>query len=122
MNYYVDMLKNYAVFSGRARRKQYWMAALVSIIISIVLTVIDNAIGVQLLSTVYSLAVVVPGLAITARRLHDTGRSAWWILIAFTLIGAIVLLVFVCLDSDPGDNQHGPNPKGIPFDGATAKL
>ncbi|MGW1720804.1 DUF805 domain-containing protein [Streptomyces sp. NPDC002156] len=115
MNYYVEMLKKYAVFSGRARRKEYWMAALFSIIISIVLAIIDAVIGVQILSGLYALAVLVPGLAITVRRLHDTGRSGWWLLIALVpLVGGITLLVFVCLDSDSGENKHGHNPKAVP--------
>ncbi|MGW3650449.1 DUF805 domain-containing protein [Streptomyces sp. NPDC000878] len=115
MNYYVEMLKKYAVFSGRARRKEYWMAALFSVIISIVLAIVDAVIGVQILSTLYTLAVLVPGLAITVRRLHDTGRSGWWLLFALVpLVGGITLLVFVCLDGEAGENKYGHNPKAVP--------
>ncbi|NEC86295.1 DUF805 domain-containing protein [Streptomyces sp. SID12501] len=115
MNYYLDVLKKYVVFSGRARRKEYWMFALISIVISIVLTIIDKFIGVQILSTVYALAVFLPGLALNVRRLHDTGRSGWWLLIVFVpLVGAITLLVFACLEGDQGENKYGHNPKFAP--------
>ncbi len=112
MEWYVKVLKNYAVFQGRARRKEYWMFTLFSIIISIILTIIDGLIGLtNVLTSIYSLIVLLPSLAVCARRLHDTGRSGWWILLALIpVIGAIILLVFLCGDSQ-GENQYGPNPK-----------
>ena len=121
MNWYLGVLKKYAVFSGRARRKEYWFFALFSLIASIVLTVIDLMIGsfdaelgTGLLNSIYALAVLIPSLAVSVRRLHDTDHSGWWLLIALIpLIGAIVLLVFVLQDSKPGENQYGPNPKGV---------
>jgi uncharacterized membrane protein YhaH (DUF805 family) len=114
IDYYTGVLKNYAGFEGRARRAEYWQFALVNIIIIIVLDVIGLAIKFPLLGLVYGLAVLVPSLAAAFRRLHDTGRSAWWILIGLVpLVGGIVLLVFTCLDSTPGPNQFGPNPKGV---------
>jgi uncharacterized membrane protein YhaH (DUF805 family) len=114
INYYTGVLKNYAGFEGRARRAEYWQFALVNIIISIVLDVIGLAVKFPLLGLVYGLAILVPTLAVAFRRLHDTSRSAWWILIALVpFVGAIVLLVFTCLDSTPGPNQFGPNPKGV---------
>jgi uncharacterized membrane protein YhaH (DUF805 family) len=121
MNWYLQALKQYAVFKGRARRKEYWFFALFNLIVSAVLTVVDYMtgsldmeLGVGLLSGLYSLAILIPSLAVTVRRLHDTDRTGWWLLIAFIpLIGAIVLLVFMLLDSKPGDNQYGPNPKGV---------
>lgn len=120
MHWYIDVLKKYAVFTGRARRMEYWMFVLFNVIISIVLNVVDVAAGLTLesgqgiLSTIYSLAVLLPGLAVGARRLHDTGRSGWWLLIGLIpCIGAIVLLVFFVQDSEPGTNQYGPNPKGV---------
>jgi len=121
MNWYLQALKQYAVFKGRARRKEYWFFALFNLIVSIVLTGVDYMtgsldpeLGVGLLSGIYSLAILIPSLAVTVRRLHDTDRTGWWVLIAFIpFIGAIVLLVFMLLDSKPGDNQHGPNPKGV---------
>ncbi|MGU5664467.1 DUF805 domain-containing protein [Aeromonas sanarellii] len=119
MNWYLEVLKKYAVFSGRARRKEYWFFVLFNIIISIVLAVIDGVTGsfsaeagMGLLGGIYSLAVLIPGIAVSVRRLHDTERSGWWLLIALVpLIGAIVLLVFMVQDSKPGQNQYGANPK-----------
>jgi len=118
MSWYLDVLKKYAVFSGRARRKEYWMFVLVNVIIAFVLGLIDGIVGValesdqSLLSTLYTLAILLPSLAVGVRRLHDTGRSAWWLLIALVpIIGPIVLLVFLVQDSQHGDNQYGPNPK-----------
>jgi len=118
-SWYLDALKKYAVFSGRARRKEYWMFLLINILISVVLIAIDSLIGtfnpqtgVGLLQGFYSLAVLIPTIAVTVRRLHDTGRSGWWILISLIpVVGSIVLLIFMLLDSQPGVNQYGPNPK-----------
>ncbi|MYZ09002.1 DUF805 domain-containing protein [Streptomyces sp. SID2999] len=115
MHWYVDVLKKYAVFSGRARRKEYWMFALFSLIISIVLTILDNALDINFLATIYGLAVLLPSLAVGVRRLHDTSRSGWWLLIALIpLIGAIVLLVFFVSEGKPEANEYGPNPKYAP--------
>ncbi|MGO0061610.1 DUF805 domain-containing protein [Brevibacillus fluminis] len=113
MEWYVKVLKQYAVFQGRARRKEYWMFFLISAIISIVLSIIENLIGLpQILSTIYTLIILLPSLGVGVRRLHDTGRSGWWLLISFIpVIGTIILLVFLCQDSHP-DNQYGSNPKG----------
>jgi uncharacterized membrane protein YhaH (DUF805 family) len=115
MNWYLDVLKNkYATFTGRARRKEYWMFFLFNILIAIGLGIIEAIVGLPgILGGLYGLAVLIPGIAVTVRRLHDTGRSGWWILIAFLpLVGFIILLVFMVLDSHPGDNAFGPNPKG----------
>jgi uncharacterized membrane protein YhaH (DUF805 family) len=119
MNWYLAVLKKYAVFSGRARRKEYWFFLLFNIIITIVLSMVDGAMGtfaleagLGLLSGIYSLAVLIPSLAVGVRRLHDTNRSGWWLLIGLIpLIGAIVLLIFFVLDGTPGENQYGANPK-----------
>ncbi len=119
MNWYFEVLKKYAVFSGRARRKEYWFFALFNLIITIIIAVIDNVIGtfdaqtgIGILGIIYALAVLLPAIAVTVRRFHDIGRSGWWLLIIFIpLIGAIVLLVFAVLDSKPDENQYGPNPK-----------
>lgn len=122
MNYFIDCLtKKYACFSGRARRQEYWLFFLFNLIASIIIGVIagvlvrvTNVTAFAFLGTIYNLAVLIPGFAVLFRRLHDTGRSGWWWLIALIpLIGWIVLLVFCCLDSQPGDNQYGPNPKGL---------
>lgn len=116
MNWYLTALKKYAVFSGRARRMEYWMFTLFSIIIIIVLGVVDRVIGTTvaeagIISSVYSLAVLVPSLAVSIRRLHDTGRSGWWLLISLTCVGVFVLLFFMFQPGKPGSNQYGPNPK-----------
>ena len=119
MNWYLQALKNYANFSGRARRKEYWYFALFNFIVAFVLGFIDGMTGsvsseggIGLLGGIYTLAVLIPGLAVSVRRLHDTERSGWWLLIALVpLIGAIVLLVFMVQDSKAGSNQYGENPK-----------
>lgn len=119
MNWYLEALKKYAVFSGRARRKEYWFFTLFNVIVSIGLTVVDIGVGTYneeagagLLSGLYSLAVFIPGLAVSVRRLHDTDHSGWWMFIALVpCVGAIVLLVFLLTDSTPGQNQYGPSPK-----------
>lgn len=118
MNWYLGVLKKYAQFSGRARRKEYWMFFLINLIISVVLAVVDNVTGmvgesgVGLLGGVYALALLIPTIAVAVRRLHDTGRTGWWLLIGFVpLIGAIVLLVFLVIAGNPGPNAHGEDPK-----------
>ncbi len=118
MSWYLEALKKYAVFGGRSRRKEYWYFVLFNIIVGIVLAAIDALLGtlgssgVGLLGGIYSLAVLIPTLAVTVRRLHDTDRTGWWILIALVpLIGTIVLLVFALLEGTPGSNRYGPNPK-----------
>lgn len=117
MEWYFKVLRNYVNFQGRARRKEYWMFTLFNAIAAIILGIIQAILGWhETLTELYSLAVLLPGLAVSARRLHDTGRSFWWILIALIpLVGAIILLVFNCLDSEPGMNKYGPNPKESPF-------
>lgn len=120
MNWYLSVLKKYAVFEGRARRKEFWFFVLFNVLISMGLSLVDYQTGlfdeergVGLLSGIYSLAILLPSIAVAIRRLHDTSRSGWWLLIAFIpLIGAIVLIVFYALDSTPGANRYGPNPKG----------
>ena len=114
MNWYLDVLKNkYAVFTGRARRKEYWMFFLFNILIAVGIAIIESIIGTGgILGIIFSLAMLVPGIAVTVRRLHDTGRSGWWILISLIpVIGWIILLVFMVLEGQPGDNEYGPNPK-----------
>lgn len=113
MNWYLEVLKKYAVFSGRARRKEYWLFVLFNIIIGLALGFIELlAGGPGVLASLYGLAVLIPGSAVLVRRLHDTNRSGWWAFIGLIpLIGAIVLLVFTVQDSQPGENPYGPNPK-----------
>ncbi|MFT2009884.1 DUF805 domain-containing protein [Pontibacter sp. 13R65] len=113
MNWYKMVLSKYAEFSGRSRRSEYWYFMLFNVIISMVLALVDMAVGsFGILGGLYSLFIFIPSLALTVRRLHDTGRSGWWMLISLIpFIGWIVLLVFTVSDSQYGDNQYGPNPK-----------
>lgn len=113
MNWYLEVLKKYAVFNGRARRAEYWMFFLFNLIIAFVLGFVEGLVGGPgVIGLLYSLAVLIPGIAVSARRLHDTDRSGWWLLIAFVpLIGVIVLLVFMIQDSQSGQNRYGANPK-----------
>lgn len=114
MNYYLGVWKNYAGFGGRARRAEYWQFALFNIIALIVLLVVDAAIGTSIPYVLYAVASLVPSLAVGARRLHDTDRSGWWLLIVLVpLVGGIVLLVFLCTAGAPGANKYGPDPKGV---------
>jgi uncharacterized membrane protein YhaH (DUF805 family) len=122
MNYYTDVLKKYAVFAGRARRKEYWMWALLNffvavgaLVVSVLLLVATKSQWSFAIAYLYALATIIPGISVTVRRLHDTNHSGWWWLIqAIPLVGFIVILVFTVTDSQPGDNQYGPNPKGQP--------
>lgn len=119
MNWYLEVLKKYAVFTGRARRAEYWYFVLFNFIASIVLGFIDGmtgtisqATGLGLLATIYLLAVLLPAIGVSIRRLHDTDRSGWWLLLAFIpFIGAIVLIVFFAQDGKAGANQYGADPK-----------
>jgi uncharacterized membrane protein YhaH (DUF805 family) len=119
VSWYLEALKKYAVFSGRARRMEYWYFVLFNLIVLIVLELIDALLGtfnfvqgIGLLSGIYSLAVIIPSLAVTVRRLHDIDRTGWWILInLIPLIGTIVLLVFALTPGTPGSNRYGPDPK-----------
>lgn len=121
MNWYLDALKNYAVFNGRSHRKAYWLFVLFNMLIAIGLAIVDSMAGTfdqetgfGLFGALYALAVFLPGLAITVRRLHDTSRSGWWaLLVLIPVLGVLVLIVFMVLDSHPGTNEYGPNPKGV---------
>ncbi|MGX2975256.1 DUF805 domain-containing protein [Ursidibacter arcticus] len=151
MNWYLAVLKKYATFTGRARRKEFWMFVLINSIISWGLLFIDIAIGSAKIdfntgtveygffSTIYALLVLLPSIAVSVRRLHDTGRSGWWLLlgVVFTtilgvigffiavfigmfigifigcLIGTVILLILYSLDSQAGENKYGVNPKEI---------
>ena len=127
MHYYLSVLRNYAGFSGRARRSEYWYFALFNLIFALAAMLIDNLLGLTIenqgvgpVYILYGLAVLIPGLAVAVRRLHDTGKSGWFMLIGIIpLIGAIWLIVVLCKDSEPGTNKYGPNPKED-FSGAVA--
>jgi len=120
MNWYLMVLKKYAQFEGRSRRKELWMFTLFNCLFSWPLYILGLVFHENVLGTIffclyvlYLLAIIVPCLAVSVRRLHDTGKSGWfYFLIFIPLVGAIILLVFFVLDSDPGANEYGPNPKG----------
>jgi len=109
----VAVTTKYATFSGRARRSEYWYFVFFTTIFSVVLAGADGIIGADgAVSLLLSLPLLLPGLAVTVRRLHDTGLSGWWTLLYLVpIVGAILMLVFLCTDSQPGDNVYGPNPK-----------
>ena len=118
MEWYIKVLKQFSDFETRARRKEYWMFTLFSVIISSILTLIDNNLGTAvntgtgLLSGIYSLIILVPTLAVGVRRLHDVGKSGWMLLVALIpLIGVIWLLILFCKDSHLEENKWGVNPK-----------
>lgn len=115
MEWYLKCIKLYAEFNGRARRKEYWMFVLFNFIFAIVVSVIDTILGsTGILSILYTLFIFLPSLAVTVRRLHDTGRSGWWLLIGLVpIIGFFVLLFFMVQDGDDFDNDFGPNPKDL---------
>lgn len=115
MSYAFEPLKKYAQFSGRSRRAEYWQYALfigIAYVVLMVLALASKSSVVFGLIAVFYLGILVPSLAVGVRRLHDTGKSGWWLLFGIVpLVGGITLLVFSCLDSQPGPNQYGPNPK-----------
>ncbi|MDO9214018.1 MAG: DUF805 domain-containing protein [Methylococcales bacterium] len=121
MNWYLGVLKKYTVFSGRAQRAEYWYFVLFNMLVGVGLALIDQATGtldaetgVGLLGGLYSLAVLLPSLGVSVRRLHDTDRSGWWMFILLIpVIGVIALLVFFVQDSKAGTNEYGDNPKGV---------
>jgi len=113
MNYFLDAIKKYADFSGRARRKEYWMFYLMYIVLFIVVNIIDSMIGAPLFTLVFVFGLFVPSLAVLVRRLHDTGRSGWMMLISLIpLVGGFIVLYFLVQDSQE-ENKFGPNPKTV---------
>jgi uncharacterized membrane protein YhaH (DUF805 family) len=121
MDWYLMVLSKCAQFDGRSRRKEFWIFELFNILIILALFVAGftvfgmwehNEAVLFIPLALYILAIILPGLAVTVRRLHDTGKSGWIILLCLIpIVGGIILLVFTVLDSDPGPNQYGPNPK-----------
>ena len=112
MQWYIQSIQKYADFKGRASRKEYWMTVFVQILITYGLLFIELVWdGEGILTLIYVYATLLPMIALSVRRLHDTGRSAGWAFITFIpFVGAIIFIVFMCLDST-SDNQYGPNPK-----------
>lgn len=115
MDWYLGVLKQYVVFTGRSRRQEYWMFVLINILIVFAIGVVEKLIGSDgVLSSLYSLAIFLPTLGVLVRRLHDSGRSGFWLLInLIPVIGFFVMLYFLVQDSQVGANEYGPNPKGI---------
>jgi uncharacterized membrane protein YhaH (DUF805 family) len=119
MNWFLAALKKYAVFSGRSRRSEYWYFVLFYFLICVALAVVDTVtgtvdptVGVGLLGGIFGLAMIIPSLSVGVRRLHDIGRSGWWLLISLIpIVGVIILIVWACRDGQPGTNAYGPNPK-----------
>ena len=118
MSWYLTVLRKYAAFGGRARRKEFWMFVLVHLAVLILLSVADAALGTTvgddlgIIALSYYVLTIVPSLAVSVRRLHDTGRSGWWLLLNIVpIVGALVILVFHTTDGTPGDNAYGPSPK-----------
>jgi uncharacterized membrane protein YhaH (DUF805 family) len=121
-------LKRYADFTGRSRRKEYWMFTLLCVVVAIVLSVIEGILGLSgvigyygPLTLLFLLGILVPSIAVGIRRLHDTDRSGWWILISFVpFVGGLILLVFYVLEGTKGPNQYGADPKGADLESTFA--
>lgn len=119
MNWYIDAFKNYFNFSGRAHRKAYWMFVLFYIIFAFVAGVLDGILGtvnqetgLGVIGGVYAFATLIPSIALTTRRLHDTNRSGWWqLLYIIPFIGGLVVLIFTLLEGTNGDNRFGEDPR-----------
>ena len=116
MEWYLKVVRdNYANFNGRASRQEYWMYNLFIFIFTIVVGFIDGFLSLGFLSLLYVLAILIPGLAVLVRRLHDVNKSGWWFFIIFIpIIGTIWMLILLCTDGNPGENSYGPSPKAAP--------
>ena len=123
MEWYLKVVRdNYANFNGRASRQEYWMFFLFNMIFAIVIMGIDIILGLGFLNVIYSLVVMIPGMAVNIRRLHDIGKSGWMVLIVLIpCIGAFWLLYLMVQDSSPLDNEYGPSPKPKPVSNEAAK-
>jgi uncharacterized membrane protein YhaH (DUF805 family) len=136
MNYYLKALQNYASFSGRARRSEYWYFVLFNVIFSVVAILLDNLLGTTFnlgygvslpygyIYLIYVLVMIIPSLSVSVRRLHDVGKSGWmYFIVLIPLIGAIWLLVLFFTDSQAASNKWGANPKlnGLSMDAHTGE-
>ena len=118
MNWYIGAFKKFTVFSGRAHRPEYWYFVLFNILVNIACNIVDNVLGTfnpeygfGPVGGFYMLVALMPGLAVTVRRLHDTGRSGWWILIGLVpFVGWLVMLAFMIFGSESGSNKYGTQP------------
>lgn len=118
MQDFLNVFRKTFVFSGRSRRKEYWMFVLGITIISVILTAIETMASLELapdrglLTTIFSIIILIPSISVSVRRLHDIGRTGWWLLLSFIpILGWIALFIFTLLDSQSGSNKYGPNPK-----------
>lgn len=124
MNWYLKVLKQYSDFNGRARRMEYWMFNLMNtaivclICVGFVLTDNEVVLGISgVLMAIYLIAIMIPSLAVAVRRMHDIGRSGWFVLIQFIpFVGGIIFLIFTLIEGDQGTNQYGPDPKAQPLE------
>ena len=107
-----SVFRNYVNLAGRARRSEYWWFALFNVIVSVAAAVLDAVLREQAIQIVVGLLLILPGLAVTVRRLHDIDKSGWWVLIGLIpVVGFIWLLVLTCRDSQQGPNHYGDSPK-----------
>jgi uncharacterized membrane protein YhaH (DUF805 family) len=105
MDYFIKVLKSYAIYTGRARRAEYWYFVLFNVIINFIIGFIAGLIGAPIISTIIALLFIIPGIAVAVRRMHDVGKSGWYALIP------IYNLILACTEGEKGDNQYGPDPK-----------
>ena len=106
-----EAVKKYAVFSGRSRRKEYWLFMLFYMILNAVAMLIDGAMGIVILQLIVGLGLLIPSIAVSVRRLHDRDKSGWWILLGIIpLIGIIIIFVWFCGRGTVGENRFGDDP------------
>lgn len=114
MNYYVDAWKKFADFKGRSRRKEFWLFWLINSAIGGLLQQVTGSLGMAgtIILIVFGLAIILPMIAVSIRRIHDINKSGWWLLISLIpIIGSIWFIVLAIKDSEPQSNQWGPCPK-----------
>lgn len=119
MEYFISAIRQYAVFKGRTRRKEFWYFYLISFVISLALAFLDNRMGTfnpemggGLLGGVYGIFIFLPSLSLTVRRIHDSGYSGYWaFILLIPIIGVLAILFFALMDSKPGSNEYGISPK-----------
>jgi uncharacterized membrane protein YhaH (DUF805 family) len=113
LDYFTDAFKKFAEFTGRTSRKPYWMFVLIYVAIYIVLLILDKIIGTAILGSIFSLATLVPSLSIGARRLHDTGRTGWWQLLALIPLLGLIGLIYLLSQDSQDDNEYGAKPESV---------
>ena len=106
----VSGFQNYVNFNGRAARSEFWYWVLFVFLVNVAANIIDAGVGTGIIGALVSLALFLPGIAVSVRRLHDLDRTGWWLLIAFTVVGVILLIVWDCMKGTSGSNQYGPDP------------